>query len=351
MTAARPRTVDDLIEVCRYSLDKSQKPSFQTVDQELMITAIGNKAEALVCKAADDGVIEISEDAKVSLRHFEEFKKAKNAHSAASVLIAQSAMRGAGIDCVHFKGTVFQWFLYGSPFYRLSCDADILVDENDFRSAAEALKSKGLKRRHHGNGFWWEHFLEELHFDDEEGNRNVDLHKGIKQPGIPRYDDIGGIIGRSKSVRFLGCELKVPCPTDSYAILLINFAKALINRQPALCYLMDILALAKKYDHSCNDDALTNLPHSLRPVLNLSLHTAGVLFGPVEGRKDWTTRQGIHMADGDLVAAVFPGQFSEAELPRRRELLKHLHAGHAAGYLHEVWNLASSEILRRSSHS
>jgi Uncharacterised nucleotidyltransferase len=351
MTVARPKTVDALIEVCRFSLDRSRKPSFRTVDQEFMLAAIGNKAEGLVCAAAGDGVIEFSEDARVSLRQFEEFKKAKNAHSAASVLIAQSAMDGAGIDCVHFKGTVFQWLLYGNPFYRLSCDADILVDENDFRSAADALKSKGLKRRHHGNGFWWEHFLEELHFDDEEGNRNVDLHKGIKQPGIPRYDDIGGILQRSKSVRFLGCELKVPCLTDSYAVLLINFAKALINRQPAISYLMDILVLAKNSERICSDKALAALPQSLKPILKLSIHTASVLFGSVEGSRDWTTRQGVQMADGDLVAAVFPGQFSEADLPRRRELLKHLHAGHAAGYLHEVWNLASSEILRRSSHS
>lgn len=351
MAASKPRIVDELLEICGYSLDKGRTPSFRIIDQELMLAAIGNKAESLVSAAARDGVFELTEEAHLSLLHFQEFKQAKNSHSAASVLVAQSAMQGAGIDCVHFKGTVFQWFLYGNPFYRLSCDADILVGESDFRSAAVALKSKGLKRRHHGSGYWWEHFLEELHFDDEEGNRNVDLHKGIKQPGIPRYDDISGILRRSIPARFLGSELRVPCLTDSYAILLINFAKALINRQSALCYLMDILALAKKCNHSHTDEAVANLPSSLKALLKLSIHTASVLFGPVEGRKDWTTRQDVQMADRDLIAAVFPCLFPEADLPRRRELLKYFHAGHAAGYLQEVWNLASSEILRRSSHS
>lgn len=351
MAAYEPRIVNRLISLCRYSLDNSFKPSIQKIDQEFILASIGNKVESLVSAAAGDGVIEFAEEARATLFDFQEFKKTKNAHSAASVLIAQNAMHAAGIDCVHFKGTVFQWLLYGNPFYRLSCDADILVNETDFRLAAEALKAKGLKRRHQGSGYWWEHFLEELHFDDEDGNRNVDLHKGIKQPGIPRYDDVNGILRRSEPVRFLGSELKVPCLTDTYAILLINFAKALINRQPALSYLMDILALAKKNPQMCSSQAFAELPQSLRPTLKLSIHTANVLFGTLENVREWTTRQGIQIADKDLIAAVFPSLFTQADLPRRRELLRLLHAGHAAGYLHEVWNLASSEILRRSSHS
>lgn len=351
MAAAKPRIVDELIGICRYSLDKSLKPSFRIVDQELMLAAIGSKAESLISAAARDGVVEFAQEARTSLFQFERFKRTQNANSAASVLIAQDAMNGAGITCVHFKGAVFQWLLYGNPFYRLSSDADILVNDRDFKSAAEALKAKGLKRRHKGSGFWWERFLEELHFDDAEGVRNVDLHKGIKQPGIPRYNDIADIIERSQPIRFLGCELRVPSLRDTYAILLINFAKALINRQSALGYLLDLLAIGMKDDCEADSRALAALPPSLKPVLTLAVHVASVLFGQIETIKHWTTRQSIQMADGDLVAAVFPRQFSEAELPRRRELLKHLHAGHAAGYLHEVWNLASSEILRRSSHS
>lgn len=351
MTVASSKAINSLIDVCRYSLDRSAKPSHVTVDEHLMFAAISNKTESLIAAAENDGVLKLSEEARSSLQLFQAFKKAKNSYSASSALIAQSAMDQAKIECVHFKGTVFQWFLYGNPFHRLSSDADILVQETAFKSAAEALKSKGLKRRHHGSGFWWEHFLEELHFDDEQGNCNVDLHKGIKQPGIPRFDDIGGILRRSNSIKFLGRDLQVPCLSDIYAILLINFAKALLNRQSALCYLLDLLTLASKTSRQANDLALRDLPQSLRPVLRLCIHTAAVLFGSVKGIEEWTRYQDLRISDQDLLAAVFPSQLDEGELPRRRELLKLFHAGHAANYLQEVWNLASSEILRRSSHS
>lgn len=351
MVVAREQVLDDLVSICRHSLDPATVIGSRHVDTELLLLSITNKVESVVKRAVAATAVTLSDDARVQLKQFEAFKRQKNSCAISSVLVAQNAMASNKVECVHFKGPVLQWLLYQDPFYRVTVDADLLVHPKDFAGASDALVSGGLKRRHHGNGYWWEHFLHELHFENQEFGYNVDLHKGIKQPGIPRFEDVEGVLQRSSSFTFLGANLKIPSLSDLYAILLVNFAKALLNRQASISYVLDTLRLASLSQAQENAAAVRSLPTSLEPVLRLCIHCAAVLFGQVKTLDEWTAPQGLAISDRQLRAAIFPNLFEESELPRRRDLLKLFHAGHPASYLHEVLNLASSEVFRRSTDS
>ena len=298
-------------------------PAANDVDwSALAALAWNNKMLILVQRGLDRLGIDQPDVFRDTVRMFRETTLKANARNLETIRHLMPPLLDAGLTVVVFKGPVQQRMLHGDYFVRPASDIDILTADGEFDRAAAILRGIGYEMAAQCDTPWWRHFLGEQQFLTPDGSRTVvDLHHRVQQPGCPAPRHLDDYLVHAARVPF--GQLMLPTLSlESIALLAsISFVKAIVHREPAGSYVVDLLAALAVMDERARQHLFATARHQgLFNTLQTAVHAAERLFGPVAG-PGLTRRTRPSCLDADLDAIVLSPWCEGIAWPKRRQML------------------------------
>ncbi|TPG16506.1 hypothetical protein EAH87_14910 [Sphingomonas koreensis] len=260
-----------------------------------------------------------------------------------------------GLKPIVLKGPLRQQQLFSTPFFRASTDLDLLVPRREFARATMVLRNRGFALGAGCDSFWWRTFLGEAHL--LAGNTSlceIDLHHRVQQPGSPGPRDIAEFTSASDEQAIGSITVPVLSASSAWLLSCISFVKAVIHREPAGAYAMEVAAAAL----AANSDAVAAfecdaIRQGLHSTALFAIGAAEVLFDLKLGVFATARRPAVvhHHAIAELL--LDPGSDGVDHL-RRSRLLWQLCDGNSfvkpGVYARELGWAGSSEMCRRILH-
>ena len=264
-------------------------------------------------------------------------------------------LRAEGLKPIVLKGPLRQQQLFSTPFFRASTDLDLLVPRLEFARATTVLRDRGYALGAGCDSFWWRTFLGEAHL--LAGNTSlceIDLHHRVQQPGSPGPRDIAEFTSDTDEQAIGSITVPVLSPSSAWLLSCISFVKAVIHREPAGAYAMEVAAAAL----NANSDAITAFERNairqgLHATALFAIGAAEVLFN-LKLEVFATARRPVVVHHHAIVELLLDPGSDGVDHPRRSRLLWQLCDGNflvkPGVYVRELGWAGSSEMCRRILH-
>lgn len=232
------------------------------------------------------------------------------------------ALEHAGVAMVVLKGPVAQHERYANYFVKPATDIDLLVSRSQFDAARAATARCGYTVAPPCRGIWWRVFLGEQHMRTMQGaGAEIDLHHRLQQPGCPSPRFPNEFLERARRVRIGDVAIPALWPVHACLHACMSITKALVHREPAGGYVLDVAAFLRDYgDEDLRELIAAARRLELERTLQLGVRTARLLYG-VEPAGDSLISDALaFVADEDLTRMLMrPTEF--AAPPSRTRLL------------------------------
>lgn len=248
------------------------------------------------------------------------------------------------IEHIHIKGPLQQIELYDDILRKPSADVDILVHPKDQSEAVACIENAGFSLLDSHISLWWRHYLQERHFRRSGSETIVDLHHGLKQPGLPTIHGIHRIIEDSREVSFEGFDFRIPHARHLVLLTSISLCKAFLSREPALSSVFDFGAAMQRLSLKDRQE-LDQTARDMR--LGPSLALARRFYVSIDP-SDQSVAPSVlpNLNEDQLLKMIATPWVAGLPWPRRDHLLSTLCGGDRYAYARERVQSLVSEGLR-----
>jgi len=273
-----------------------------------------------------------------------------NARALAAVREVAKTLSDAGVEHVAFKGPVRQIALKQDVFERPVTDVDILVKEDDFGRATEALEGIGYYVPSICDSPWWRHYLGEHHlFANDRRRFAVDLHHRTQQPSCPRPRHQGAMLDDPRWIDVGGQQVATLGTTSTFLHTIMSVVKGLVNHEPTGAHVMD---LARQL-HAADERQLADLERAVKEQgIEKSYAVARRAVMVMTGLDIGPTRPWF-ISDELLLAMLLTPDDPALRVPQRRRMLWHLvddetPLARISNFAREFAWMAAAEFSRRT---
>lgn len=259
-------------------------------------------------------------------------------------------LEAAGIPVIVFKGAVLQQMAYGSMFHRPSSDLDLLVDLADFDRAGQLLAGVEYKLSPVCRSLWWKLGLGEQHFDSVDlAAVTLDLHHRVQQPGCPLPQHPARFFDQRHDVILAGQPVPTLSLVHSALLAAMSCAKALHHREPALRYILDLVALVHGPSRvPWRDIMLEAELQGLANTLRLATRGAKLILGPAVLPDAEHAAILTRVSDATLGEMIICPDDPSIVWPKRRDLLFNL-VDRKSQFIADLAAMVGSDLLRRAA--